>query len=201
MGIVNKADSFLKKISPVQKASFFGAVIWGLITHLAVFSAGLMYHDGVHYSGLGATYSSGRWMLGLMEDVFSRISGVYQLPYINGFITIFLIAVAAMLITCMLRVKSRFSAVLIGAILVSFPSVASLFAFMFTAPAYTVAFLMAVFAVFLVSEKPSLPRVAVGALLICMSLGIYQAYLNFAAALAYIIVLSNGLGERERESI
>ena len=195
----NKICKTLKELPDAQKAAFFSAVIWGLITHLAVFSAGLMYHDGVNYSGLNATYSSGRWMLGIIDDIGSRFLGIYQLPYLNGFATIFVLAVCAAMITCLLKVRTKLAAVLIGAILVSFPSVASLFAFMFTAPVYSVALLMCVLSVYLVNEKPSLPRILIASVLLCLSLGIYRAYIAFAAPLAMLVVLCDGLRQEKAD--
>ena len=193
MEIIETAKRFIVKISPAQKAAFYGTVIWGLITHLAVFSAGLMYRDGVNYSGLCATYTSGRWMLGIIEDISAEFKGIYQLPYLNGFITIFFIAVAAIFVTYLLHIKLKFTAALIGALLISFPGVASLFAFMFTAPAYALSLLMSVLAIYFVNEKQSLPRIALGACFVCLSLGIYQAYITVAASLALIIIICDGL--------
>lgn len=199
MRVLEKAKTFIMKISPVQKAAFWSTVVWGIITHLAVFSAGLMYHDGLYYSGLGSTYTSGRWLLGVINDVGSNCLGIYQLPYLNGFITILFLAVSVMLITSVLKVRTKFSGALIGAILVSFPSVASLFSYMFTAPAYSLSLLMSIIAVYLVNEKRTLPRIAAGACFMCMSLGIYQAYLAFAAPLALIVVICDGLREQDTD--
>ena len=199
MEIDREIRKFRNRISPAQKAAFFGALIWGLVTHLAVFSAGLMYHDGVNYSGLCATYSSGRWMLGIMEEIGSRCLGIFQLPYLNGFAVLFLLAVSAMMITYLLKVSSDLTGVLIGAILVSFPGVAILFAYMFTAPAYALSLLMSIFSVYLVNEKPSLFRVFLGACFICLSLGIYQAYITFAASLALITVINDTLRQDEAD--
>lgn len=199
MRTLEKAKTFIMKISPVQKATFWSTVIWGIITHLAVFSAGLMYHDGLYYSGLGSTYTSGRWLLGVINDVGSNCLGIYQLPYLNGFITIFFLALSAMLITSVLKVRTKFSGVLIGAILVSFPSVASLFSYMFTAPVYSLSLLTSIIAVYLVNDKQTLVRIAVGACFMCMSLGIYQAYLAFAAPLALIVVICDGLREQDAD--
>ena len=63
----------------------------------------------------------GRWLLFLA----SGISSDYELPWLNGLLAVFYISAAAVFICETLGVKSRMSALLIGAVTVTFPAVTS----------------------------------------------------------------------------
>lgn len=183
-----------------EKAAFFSVLVFGLLTHIHIFSVNYIFHDSVTLDNLGYTYSSGRWALGFLDDAARRTLGAYQLPFINGFISIGLIAITVLILIRTLKVKSVVTAAFIGMMLVSFPSVASHFAFMFTAPPYFLSMLMATLAVYLINERCSTLRFASAVALTTFSIGIYQAYLSFSISLALAIVIIDGL-RNEKEFI
>lgn len=172
-----------------EKMAFLSVMIFGFITHVHIFSINYIFHDSVSLDGLGHTYASGRWALGLLNDIAQHIVGVYQLPFINGFISLLLIALTAVLIINSLEVNNTIISVIIGSTLVAFPSVASHFAFMFTAPAYFFSMFLGAVSVFILHKKPCVCSFVIGALLCCFSVGIYQAYLSFSASYALVIML------------
>lgn len=188
--------SFYSRIGRCEKAAFFSVLIFGFITHVHIFSVNYIYHDAVKIDNLGSTYVSGRWMLGFIEDFSAQLLGIYQLPFINGFISLFLIAITTALIVNAFEIKSSVTAAFIGAVIVSFPSVASHFAFMFTATSYFFSFLLSVFSVYLFHKRPSVVNFIISAVLICIALGIYQAYLCFAISFALSLVMILGLRHR-----
>lgn len=188
-----KLAYYYSRIGRSEKAAFFSVLIFGLITHIHIFSVNYVSRDAVNIDNLGATYSSGRWLLGFMYDVSSRLLGTYQLPFINGFISILFIGLAVVLIINALEIKTQFLAVLLGATIVSFPSVASHFAFMFTTPAYFLSLLFSTLSIYCFHKRPSIYSFILGVLLLCMSMGIYQAYLCFSISFALAIFLNHGL--------
>ena len=181
------------RISRAEKSAFFSALVFGFITHIHIFSINYIFHDSVTLDNLGYTYSSGRWALGVLNDLAARILGAYQLPFINGFISLLFIALTALIIVRAFELQSRLTAAFIGVSLVSFPSVASHFAFMFTAPAYFFSMLLSAGAVVLVHKRPNAVVFAFSMFLIAFSIGIYQAYLSFAASLAVFLLIVEGL--------
>lgn len=180
---------FYSRLSKAEKAAFFSVLIFGFITHVHIFSVNYIFHDSVTLDSLGQTYASGRWALGLLNDAAKQLVGAYQLPFINGFISILLIAFTVILIVNSLGVNSAIISVIIGSTVIAFPSVASHFAFMFTAPAYFLSMFLGALSVFILHKRPCVCSFVISALLCCFSVGIYQAYLSFAASYALVIVL------------
>lgn len=191
-----KLACYYSRIGRCEKAAFFTVLILGFISHVHIFSVNYIFHDSTILDGLGATYSSGRWALGFCHDIAQRLLGTYQLPFINGFISLLFIALSVLLLVNALEIKSVICAVFVGAAVVSFPSVASHFAFMFTAPAYFLSMLLGTAAVALANKKATGFSFVAGASLTAFSIGIYQAYLSFAISFALVIVIVYGLREQ-----
>ena len=184
---------YLKSINRAEKTTFFSSIVFGLVTHLHIFSINYIFHDSVDINTLGVSYTSGRWSLGLLEEAANRFAGVYQLPFINGFISLLFIALVAMMFVNALEIKSITSAAFVGMISVAFPVVAAQFAFMFTATAYFFSMLISVFSVFLFYKKPNLLTFLLGSVLLCFAMGIYQAYFSLAVSFALVLMLAEGL--------
>ena len=183
----------LNCLTKTEKTAFLSAVIFGIITHIHIFSVNYVFHDSVDIDTLGVSYTSGRWALGFMEELAERFVGVYQLPFINGFISIFFIALAAMMVVNALKVKNALSSAYIAMVMVALPVVAAHFAFMFTATAYFFSMLLCMFAVFIFDRKPSFITFILSCTLICFALGIYQAYFSLAVSFALVILLVRGI--------
>lgn len=170
------------------KASFAGAFIAGLITHMQILVSDIPNHDG-----LASIYSdqdlltSGRWFLGTA----CGISSFYSIPWFIGILSLIYIAAAAVLTVKILRIEDSLWALLTGILLAVFPTLASNFAYVFTMDGYMLGLLLAVLSVYL-TEKGKWGFIAGGAVL-SLSVGIYQAYLAVAMILclyrvAFILV-------------
>ncbi|MBR3932783.1 MAG: glucosyltransferase domain-containing protein [Clostridia bacterium] len=170
-------EKTLKKLNsyilPQWKICFLGAILVGLIAHLYKITNWLpnwdslvFRYDSQNMLGLG------RWFL----PVVCSFTSFYDLPFLNGLVAILFHAAAAVGICKILNVQKKLPAFLIGAVIVSFPTVTSVMMYNYVADGYGVAFFLSVLAaVFMTKDKPSY---IVGAIFIMLSTAIYQAYIT-----------------------
>jgi len=170
-------EKVLKKIKtyvlPQWKVCFFSALIIGLIAHLYKITSWLPNWDSLvfRYDSQNMV-SLGRWFL----PVVCSFSSFYDLPLLNGLIAIVFHALGAVCICKILDVKKKITAGLIGAVVVSFPTVTSIMMYNYVADGYGIAFFLSVLAaLFMTKEKP---KFILSAVLIALSMGIYQAYIT-----------------------
>ncbi|MDD6305796.1 MAG: glucosyltransferase domain-containing protein [Clostridiales bacterium] len=181
-----------KKIPDTVKAAFFGAVVIGLMTHLYEFTNKLYNYDELMNTpnGYGTGAESGRWFLRILGDIFGAQFGNYSLPFVNGMLSVFLLAVSAALIANMFQMHSKLLAVALGGFFISFPAVTSTFLFMYTAVFYSVAVFFSVLAAWLVIRFPkNIVLNVLSIVLIACSLGIYQAYFSNTACLFVMSII------------
>ena len=172
-----------QKITKRDCYTFMTVVIVGLLTHMRVFISDIPNHDGMSSIYFDQNMiTSGRWFL----RVACGISSDYTLPWLIGVLCVLYLALTAVLLHRFYEVKHTFTAMLLGAVLVTYPTLASNFAYIFTADGYMLALLLAVLAVYLVERKKW--GFLWGAVALGFSMGIYQAYISFAMILAVYAV-------------
>ena len=135
----SKIVSTVKNINILYKITFIFTFIWGIFAHgMALFNK-YSFHDDMTniYYGTGATISSGRWMLEIFNRVKLYLNFYYSIPVFYGFLVILLIAVINVLLVEFFSVKNVYFCVFFSGLTVSFPTVCSLFGFMFTSFYYT----------------------------------------------------------------
>lgn len=183
----------INRLGRPEKATFLSAFIFGLITHLFVFSNALLYHDAAYYmmESVGSTFASGRWGLGLLSKLTEFIGVTSHSAAFDGILSILFISLASMFIVKLLGTRSTVAAVIIGALLVAFPSVTATFAYMFTAAYYFFAFLLTALAIYLTTKEITAARIATSTLLLAFAIAIYQAYLSVALALVFSYAFIN----------
>lgn len=179
-------ESIYVRLSVRFKVAFISAIVIGLCAHLYMFTNKLPNYDDMVLNSFGATFRLGRWFLWVLGATAYHLDLVYSLPMVNGLITLLILAIAAGMIADMLQLKSKIANVLVGGLLVVFPSWTGTFFFMFTAPYYAIAVLLSVLAVYCSIHLKK--GCWMSGVLIALSLGIYQAYLPFAATL-YVVLL------------
>lgn len=123
-----------------------------------------MVHQGRHLQIIGCMFSS-----------------FHDIPWITGLLCLLYISVSIILIIEILDMHDAIGIVCISVLMTVFPTVISSFAFMYMADAFHTAMLFATLAVWL-SLRYRYGFIA-GAVCLCMSVGIYQAYLPFAIGL------------------
>jgi len=176
-------EKWKRKITKRDYYTFLAVAVAGLLTHMRVFVSDIPNHDGMSSLFFDQNMiTSGRWFL----RVACGISSDYTLPWVIGVLCVCYLAVTAVLLQRFFKVKHTFTAVLLGMILVTYPTLTSNFAYIFTADGYMLALLLAVLAVFLVERSPF--GFVLGAISLGFSMGIYQAYISFAMILAVYAV-------------
>ncbi len=170
-------EKALKKLNtyilPEWKVCFFAALLVGLFAHLYKVTNWLPNWDSLVFRyDKQNMIAMGRWFL----PVVCSFSSFYDLPLLNGLMAIIFHALGAVCICKILNVQSKITAVLIGAFVVSFPTVTSVMMYNYVADGYAVSFfLSALAALYMTKEKPNY---VISAVLIVLSTGIYQAYIT-----------------------
>ncbi|WP_047984678.1 glucosyltransferase domain-containing protein [Ornithinibacillus californiensis] len=155
------------------KIAFYSTVIIGFLTHMYVFTNMLPNHDGlINIYSEQQKYSSGRFFL----SQSSGITSFFDLPWIIGVFSILYLSITSVLYVELFRLKQTSAIILSSGLIVTFPTVASTFSYMFTADAYMAGILLAFLAIF-VTQKYKFGFLA-GGLILYISVGIYQANLS-----------------------
>lgn len=193
----NRTDVILnlwEKIGKPEKAAMLSALFIGILTHLFMITNKLPNWDDVAViptTGLGPYI--GRWLGDASAHWFSQWSA----PGLNGVMAVVFLAIAAPFIVDLCRIRSVTGAVLAGAALVTFPSVASNMTFMYAAPTYSLSILMMVLSVWCTRSWKFGWALAIP--LQVLSMAIYQAYLALEAALFLLVLLLDQADHADRE--
>ena len=137
----------------------------------------LNWDDANNMGSCGSGDYLGRWFLKYIHP----LGGKYSIPAVHGFLFLFCLAVSACLILEIVQIKSTTGAVLVPAVLMTFPSVISTMTFMFMAHTSGIGILLVCLAVYLL-RKYKYGWIPCSIALICV-LGIYQSYISFAITL------------------
>ena len=181
-------EKVLKKLSvsvlPQWKVCFFASILAGLFAHLYKITNWLPNWDSLVFRYDGQNMIAlGRWFL----PVVCAPSSFYDLPFLSGLLAIVFHALGAVCICKILNVQKKVTAALIGAVLVSFPTVTSVMMYNYVADGYSIAFFLAALAaLYLTSEKP---KFLLASVLIALSVGIYQAYITVTVMLVLLKLL------------
>lgn len=181
-------EKVLKKLNayilPQWKTCFFASVIAGLFAHLYKIVNWLPNWDSLVFrydpqNMLGI----GRWFL----PVVCSVSSFYDLPFLNGIIAIIFHALGAICICRIFNIEKKITAGLIGAVIACFPTVTSVMMYNYVADGYSIAFFLATLsALFMTRETP---KYILSAVLIALSMGIYQAYITVTIMLVLFYLI------------
>ena len=174
-----------KSIWPQWKLCFLTSVVLGVIAHLYKITNWLPNWDSLvfRYDAQNMV-NLGRWML----PIVCAPSSFYDLPWLTGLLAIIFHSLGAVCICKMFNVKKSITAVMIGALVVTFPTVTSVMLYNYVADGYAISFLFACMAAMCIANKK--PKYVLSAILIALSVGIYQAYITVTIMLllCYIIL-------------
>ena len=185
VGVVILPEKMIEKIKnrivPEWKACFLAALLVGLLAHLYKITNWLPNWDSLVFRyDAQNMIEIGRWFL----PVVCSFSSFYDLPFLNGLLAILLHALGAVCICKIFDVKKSITAALIGAIVISFPTVTSVLMYNYVADGYAFSFLLSgLAAMYLTREKP---RYIVSIILLTLSVGIYQAYMSVSFTLVLL---------------
>jgi len=181
------------KVNKETKFAFLFTFFVTLLIHLYKFVNTLPNHDSIYsYYTDQNVLGSGRWAL----SAACGLSSYFDLPWVIGVFSCALIALTVVVIVALFRIKNPVVIGLTGLLLAAAPATTETFFFLYTADGYLVAMLLAALAVYWSRiEEKRISRWILSSVCICVSCGIYQAYVSFALVLAlcyFIYVLFEG---------
>lgn len=172
-----------RRIPTIQKKTFCLAAGCMLFVHFYMFVNKLINHDEL-WSLLSNNEmtTSGRWAL----RYFTALSSAVSMPWVNGALCTFLFALTCCVLVSLLRIRRMLSAALLSFSLAAFPSSAATLTYCFQADGSFFGIFLATFAVWLMRRFRwgGIPAL----LCIGVSVGIYQAYFSFSAALCVLVL-------------
>ena len=185
-GVVMMGEGLLlyiqTKIKKEYKTAFVSAFLITLFIHLYKFTNTLPNQDAFYnYYSDQNVLGSGRWAL----TFACGISSYFDLPWVIGLISCVFIALTASVIVAIFQLRNPVLTTLVGALLAASPATTETFFFLFTADGYMIAMFLSAVAVYFsrIDEKRVL-RWFLSGICICISCGIYQAYVSFALLLS-----------------
>jgi len=182
-------EDFKDNLKKEWKVAFFSAFLMGVLIHLPAFISDIPNHDGLASMYFDQNMiTSGRWFL----SVACAFSSFYTIPWVIGLFSIFWISITCVLLVEIFEVHNSIHIIILGGIFVSFPALASTYAYIFTADGYMLGLFLSVLAVYLVKRYPEKGFI-VGGICLAFSLGIYQAYISLTMLLALYILVNHFL--------
>ena len=168
------------------------------VTAAAAYSYGMLnnivnYDSAYNVPLYSGGENSGRWALGLLTNLTKLLHIGYSLPFFNILISLLMISLAAVLLGRILEIKSRRACLLLGAVTLSFPAVASMTFFSYTIQYYAFAFLLITAACLLAERRQSPVSYLLYSLLLAFAVGVYQAFYPYAVMLAVMAVIADCL--------
>lgn len=170
---VNESISKLNSVVGKRgKLAFFSTFIVGILTHMSILTSDIPNHDGLQSVYFDQNMiTSGRWFLGTA----CGISSFFSLPWLIGVLSILYISIAAIFLCDLLKIENPVWVVLCSSILVTYPSLSSNFAYVFTMDGYMLGMLLCVVAVW-AAPKGKLGWL-IGAVCLAFGMGCYQSYI------------------------
>lgn len=171
-----------KRIKKEWKLVFATAFLSGLITYAYRFLNMLPNWDTLmdYYYPTNNMIHQGRHL----QIIGCMFSSFYDIPWITGLLSLLYLAVSVILVIEILQLHDKIGIVMISLLMTVFPTVISSFAFMYMADAFHSAMLFAVLAVW--TSLRYRHGWILGGMCLCMSAGIYQAYIPFAIGLIIV---------------
>ena len=163
---INIDDKY--KFSSVVSALLF------FITHAYYFLGRYANEDYMHsIFGRSNTLGSGRWL--------GEIYPNYLIPWVVGVICCILLIITVNMIISIFEVENKVSIILISGLMVSFPTLAYGYGYLFMADIYSVSLCSAVAAVWFTSKFKKYGFIS-GGFFLMISLAEYQSYIGIAMA-------------------
>ncbi|MDD3370087.1 MAG: glucosyltransferase domain-containing protein, partial [Lachnospiraceae bacterium] len=189
-------SSFYHKINRKLLLCFSTATIGGFLTHFYMLVNKLPNWDDINnFGGPGVSSLYGRWFL----DVLHPLSGTWSNPWLNGSVAIILLAFVCCILYMILELKTSASAIILPAIMMTFPSVASTMCFMFTVDLYACGLIFACLGVYVLRKYKY--GCVLSFILFLLCLGTYQCYICFSIALLVFGLIMDLLNGKDVKSV
>ena len=180
---------YITRIRKEYKIAFYSTFIIALLIHIYKFTNTLPNHDSLYnYYSTQNAVGSGRWALSFV----CGISSYWDLPWVNGLISCVFIALTTVVLVSLFKLRNLVLIILSGALLAASPSTTETLFFLFTADGFFAAMFLAALSVYFskIGEN-RISRFILSGVCICITCGIYQAYVSFALVLAVCCLIDN----------
>lgn len=174
-------------IRPEWTITFFSALVFGLAAHFYKLTNWLPNWDSLvfRYDAQDMLHF-GRYFLSLA----CGFSSYYDLPWLNGLLSLLLLACAAAVIADLFQFHEKVPLVLTGALVAVFPTVTSTLSYNYVADGYCLALLLACLSARFFTRSGKFSFFA-GAACLWISVGIYQAYITLTITLLLLFLLDD----------
>ena len=168
------------KVKKEWKIAFYAAFISCLLIHIYKFANTLPNHDSFFNVYIDQDMTiSGRWFL----QYACGISSYFDLPWFNGLLCAVWLGITAAAVTELFEIRNSVVIVLSAVVLTATPSTTETFFFGFTADGYLLGLMLSAVAACLSCKSRTWRGYALAGVCLCLSCGIYQAYVSFAVVL------------------
>lgn len=184
LSVADSLKTLNKKVPRNVKFAFITAIILGFATHMFFFTNKLPNHDEFFgYNDLVWYTSQGRWF----AFIAGAISSGFNMPWVNGLLSIVYIAIAAGIVVSCFQIKTDIMCVLAAGLMVTFPVVFSSLIYISYADTWMMALVISCLAIYLTNKYKF--GWIFGTILIVFALAIYQSYFSIATGLAVGIII------------
>lgn len=196
MEVKDQIREFLQK-HKTQVWIFLTTFICGYLIHFYMFTNKFLNYFEMNniLTGMsfykGDTVEQGKWMI----PILSSASSVFSMPAVNGIMGITFLSLFSLAVCELLQIRSRFFGSLVGLVVMTYPSIASYFAYGVNTDVLTIAPCMAVLSVWLIEKNRRVRKktqrivgITTGVLLIGMTVGAYQPFFAIIIAGVYAIL-------------
>ena len=131
-----------KQLDKRYKIAFMSTFVIGLLVHMYMITNKFPNDDysyNIYNDQFAWPLSLGRWFL----SAATSISSYFALPWVNGLLAIFYVAIAAIFIIGILDLKNPIPIILCGGLLVAYPALTDSMGFLFTVDGYMIALVLA----------------------------------------------------------
>ena len=174
-------------------AAFLSVFFWGIFAHGFMFLNKLSFHDDIGNFGVGNTWTQGRWMLGVLGIFNKALFGTHNFstPWFEGLLSLLILGLSSALLIEIFEIKDKKTAILLGAVMASFPVITAFFGYMFTAWYYMIALFLCVLSAFLFCRCTSVWTWLGGGVAFTCAMGIYQAFIPFELSLLVLYMMKD----------
>lgn len=185
---------FVQDLNRSDKAAFVSALLSGLVLYnkwitRLIINPDVLLNGIVYKYGMQWEDSLGR--IGLRPVAYMK--GLFVLPGFTALLCIFLNSIVALLLCRLFSIKKTWVAVCAGIILCCSPSFCEMMTYYYCSDAYMWACICSVLFVLFAGKKGNVRFCVAAALLLALSLSLYQAYLGTAVALSLFYILFSAL--------
>ena len=177
--------------------SFVSTFIIGFLAHSFIYYNKISFHDDLSsIEGFSANilFTSGRYFQGILKIINDHLFGTYSNSFLNGIVSLLIIAIINILIVKILNIKKNISIIFTSSIITVSTGLLCLYAYMFTAVLYAVAILISVISTYVFiyyNSKYEITKILLVSILMFLSITIYQSYFLFGTIIYLYYLLIN----------